>query len=165
MDPHPRPAQLLDVAVTPDPGAVVERAEPVGFFLDDQHDGEVVEGQRHIQPPHALEGWVGGPARRFWFPTGRMPQDRSRLPSQVAGSTAIRSPSTTMRPLQVPSCAKRCASRVTRLPERKTCGCSWTTSNRPSQVRSAATFGFVEHDTQFSQRLDDLHPVTVDVLV
>ncbi|CFR75181.1 Uncharacterised protein [Mycobacterium tuberculosis] len=27
------------------------------------------------------------------------------------------------------------------------------------------TFGFVEHDTQFSQRLDDLHPVTVDVLV
>src|ERR1700744_411663 len=33
----PRAAELFDAAVAPDPGAVVERAKPVGLLLDDQY--------------------------------------------------------------------------------------------------------------------------------
>ena len=71
-------------------------------------------------------------------PTGRTPQERSRVPTQVSGSTAMSSPSTDRVPLQVPTWANRWASSVTRLPARITCGCSWTTSKDPSQVRSQA---------------------------
>ena len=82
-------------------------------------------------------GSAGRPAGSA-SPIGRMPQDRSRLPIHTDGSTAISSPSITMRPAHDPTCAKRCASRVTRLPCRMMCGCSWTTGNSPSHVRSAA---------------------------
>ena len=82
-------------------------------------------------------GCAGRPAGSG-SPIGRMPQDRSRLPIHTAGSTVISSPSMAMTPLQEPNWANRCASSVTRLPARSTCRCSWTTSNRPSQVRSAA---------------------------
>ena len=79
------------------------------------------------------EGAPGGSAS----PTGRIPQERSRLPIQTSGSTAICSPSTAIVPLHAPSWANRCASSVTRLPERSTCGSSWTASQVASQVRSS----------------------------
>src|SRR5205085_1127645 len=46
-----RPAELLDPAVGPHAGRVVERAEAVGPFLHDDDDREVVEAQRDVQPP------------------------------------------------------------------------------------------------------------------
>ena len=166
VDLDPRPAELLDAAVAPDPGAVVERAEPVGLLLDDQHDGEVVERDRHIQPPHALERRVGGPARRLGL------ADRPDAPGPVAAADPGRGIDSDLlavddeRPIQVPSWANRCAFSVTRLPERRMCGCSWTTSNRPSQVRSAAMPSVSSRTMpQFAQRVDDLDPVAVDVLV
>ena len=122
-----RPAELLDPAVLPDARAVVERAVAVGVLLDDQHDGVVVELHRHVEPPHALERRVGRRPGGSASPTGRIPQERSRLPSQRSRDRR-RSPRrrSTIVPLQVPTWAKRWASRVTRLPERITCGCSWT---------------------------------------
>ncbi|SKX98001.1 Uncharacterised protein [Mycobacteroides abscessus subsp. abscessus] len=69
-------------------------------------------------------------------PTGRMPQERSRLPIHVDGSTAISVSSTRIHPDHDPSWAKRCASNVIRLPLRITCGNSCTTSNSPFHVRS-----------------------------
>ena len=72
-------------------------------------------------------------------PTGRIPHERSREPTQASGLTAISSPSTDSEPDQVPTWAKRWASRVTRAPWRMTWRCSCTTSKEPSQVRSAAS--------------------------
>ena len=46
-----RPAQLLDPAVGPHPLGVVERAVAVGLLLRDHDDLEVVEAQRHVEPP------------------------------------------------------------------------------------------------------------------
>ena len=82
-------------------------------------------------------GTSGAPAGTA-SPTGRMPQERSRLPSHTAGSTTVSSPSTTSVPLHVPSWANRCASRVTREPARITCRCSRSASLVASQVRSIA---------------------------
>ena len=99
-------------------------------------------------------------------PTGRIPQDRSRVPTQRSGDTAISSPSISRVPDQVPTWANRCASRVTRLPARITCGCSWSTSKDPSQVRSRPIPSVSSRVIRiFSQRVDDLEPVAVDVLV
>src|SRR5207302_9772579 len=69
-------------------------------------------------------------------PDGRIPHDRSRDPTHVDGSTARSSPPTESVPLHEPSCAKRVASSVTRLPVSNVCGCSSTAGNEPSQVRS-----------------------------
>ncbi len=71
-------------------------------------------------------------------PTGRMPHERSRVPTQRSGVTARSEPSTAMVPSQVPTWANRWASRIVFEPWRITCGSSWTTSNEPSQVRSSA---------------------------
>ena len=82
-------------------------------------------------------GFAGAP----WgsdSPTGRIPHERSRVPTHVSGVTAISVPSTERVPSQVPTWANRCALRVTREPDRITCGCSCTTSKEPSQVRSSA---------------------------
>src|ERR1700733_4974877 len=81
VDFHPRPAQLFDAAVAPNPGAIVERPEPVGLLLNDQHDGEVVECHRHVQPPHSPEwGGGGGPPRRLGF------ADRPDTPGPIAAA-------------------------------------------------------------------------------
>ena len=81
VDLDPRPAELLDAAVLPDPRAVVERAEAAGLLLDDEHDREVVERHRHVEPPHALERRICRAAQRVRpRRSGRMPQDRSRDP-------------------------------------------------------------------------------------
>ena len=87
-----RPAELLDPAVGPHPLGVVERAVPVGLLLHDHDDLEVVEAQRHVEPPEAAAACRVSSAMRpgpSASPTGRMPHERSRLPSQVDGSTAI----------------------------------------------------------------------------
>ena len=98
VDLDPRPAELLDAAVGEHPRRVVERAVAVGRFLDDDDEGEVVEAQRRVQPPEARRAArraarPGGAAS----PTGRMPHERSREPSQASGSTAISVPSTVKR--------------------------------------------------------------------
>ena len=64
---HPWPAQLFDPAVTPDPSAVVHGTEPAGILLNDHDNGKIIEGHRHVQPPHAFEGRVGGTPGRFGF--------------------------------------------------------------------------------------------------
>ena len=73
MDVDQRPAELLDPAVLPDPGAVVERAVAVGALLDDQADGELLELHRDVEPPHALERRVGRRSRRLRLPHGADP--------------------------------------------------------------------------------------------
>src|SRR4051794_39264990 len=52
------PAELLDAPVVPDPVAVVEGAVAVGVLLEDQHHGVLLEAERDVGPPHALERWV-----------------------------------------------------------------------------------------------------------
>ena len=69
-------------------------------------------------------------------PTGRIPHERSRVPTQVAGSTAIVSPSASIDHDQVPTWANRHASSVMRPFWRQTCRGSSTAGNEPSQVRS-----------------------------
>ena len=110
-------------------------------------------------------GSAGRPAGSA-SPIGRMPQDRSRLPIQVAGSTAIFSPSIARWPLQEPSWAKRCAFSVTRLPVTQDVRLLLDDVEQalPGEVGCDA-FGFVEDDPQLVQRLDDLDAVAADVLV
>ena len=95
-----------------------------------------------------------------------MPQDRSRLPIHVAGSTAISSPS--IDDAAAPGAELGEALRVQRHPVA-----------RPQDVRlllhdveqalpgeiGCDALGFVEDDPQLVQRLDDLDAVAVDVLV
>ena len=70
-----------------------------------------------------------------------MPHDRSRLPSQTAGSTVWVVPSTRSSPSHDPIWAKRWASSATLRagPERQTCGSSSTAGWLPCQVRSKPT--------------------------
>ena len=91
----------------------------------------------HQNPPVPVSSAVRPGASAS--PTGRMPQDRSRLPSHVDGSTAIVSPPTRTSPVQVPSCAKRVLCRMVRNPLLMMCGSSSTASNEPSHVRSRPT--------------------------
>ena len=95
-----------------------------------------------------------------------MPHDRSRLPIQTDGSTVISSPSMTICPLHEPSWAKRCASSVTRLPDRSDVRLFLHDVEQafPGEIDGDA-LGLVEHDPQLVQRLDDLDAVAVDVLV
>ncbi len=66
-------------------------------------------------------------------------------------------------PLQVPSCAKRCASRVTR-PERKTRAVSGRrSSGLPGEIGCRLRFRRARYAVFAA--VDDLHPVTADVLV
>jgi hypothetical protein len=81
-------------------------------------------------------GSSGGRPAGSPSPTGRMPQERSRVPTHTSGETAMSSPSTRSSPLQVPTWAKREASRMARAPVRMTWCCSITAGNEPSQVRS-----------------------------
>src|SRR3954468_12416079 len=60
------PAKLLDPAVGPHPAGLVERAVTVRLLLEDHHEHEVVEPERHVEPPEAVErlvrraaGWIG----------------------------------------------------------------------------------------------------------
>src|SRR6202022_3086760 len=80
VDLHPRPAELLDAAVLPDAGAVVERPEALLVLLDDHDDAEVVERHRHVEPPHPLERRIVGAARRLGL------ADRPDTPRAVAGA-------------------------------------------------------------------------------
>ena len=95
---------------------VVERAEAVRQLLGDHDDGEVVEPQRHVQPPEALERLVG-------VATGRLGlADRPDAPRPVTGAdpavgdTTCSSPPTSSTPSHVPTCANREASRIARAP-------------------------------------------------
>src|SRR5690606_5393738 len=72
-DLDPRPAELLDPAVLPDPGAVVEGPEAVRVLLYDEHHGVVVEAHRHVEPPHALERRVRGRPRGWRLAGGTDP--------------------------------------------------------------------------------------------
>ena len=118
-----RPAELLDPAVLEDPGAVVEEPVAVGLLLDDQADAEVVEGDRHVEPPHPVPGRVGRAAGRLGLAGGAdaprpvagadpavgrhgdSPRRRSRScpPTSRTARTAAR---------RAPSSACRCASRA-----------------------------------------------------
>ena len=71
------PAELLDAAVGPHAGGVVERAVAVGLLLHDHDDGEVVEAQGHVQPPEP-----GGAGRR---PGGRRARPRRRAGCPTTG--------------------------------------------------------------------------------
>src|SRR5271163_604524 len=116
VDFDPRPAELFDAPVAPNPGAVVERTESVGLLLDDQHDGEVVERHRHVEPPHALEWRVGGSARRLGF------ADRPDAPGPVAAADPDVGVDGDFGPVDDDPAApaaklgNRCAFSVTRLP-------------------------------------------------
>ncbi len=127
MDPHPRPAQLLDVAVTPDPGARSASERTRRVLARMISTTAVVEGQR-AQPPHASKG---GSAAGPPVPVPHRPDAPGpvRLPSQGRRIDGDPFAVDDDAAAQVPSCAKRCASRVTRLPERKTR--LFLTSNRP----------------------------------
>src|SRR6478735_11539649 len=67
VDLHPGPTELLDAAVLPDAGAVVERPEAVLVLLDDEDDAEVVERHRYVEPPHPFERRIVGAAGRLGF--------------------------------------------------------------------------------------------------
>src|SRR3954466_14009838 len=53
VDLHPRPAELVHTTVAPDPDRVVERPVAGAVLLRDQHDGELLEPHRHVEPPEA----------------------------------------------------------------------------------------------------------------
>ena len=110
-------------------------------------------------------GSAGRPAGSA-SPIGRMPHDRSRLPSQVLGSTTISSPSTTRWPLQVPSWANRCAFSVHTVagPQDVRLFLDDVEQALPGEIGCNA-FGFVENYPKLVQRFDDLEAVAVDVLV
>src|SRR5690349_19226866 len=65
VDLHPRPAELVDPAIAPDPDGVVERAMTAAVLLRDQHDRERLEPQRHVEPPEAEVIAVRRPSRRL----------------------------------------------------------------------------------------------------
>ena len=74
------PAELLDPPVGPHPGGVVEGAEPVGQFLDDHDDRELLEGHRDVEPPEPVQGLIG-------VATGRLAlADGPDAPRTVAGA-------------------------------------------------------------------------------
>ena len=95
-----------------------------------------------------------------------MPQDRSRLPIQVAGSTAISSPS--IDDPSAPAAELREPLRVERHPvagpQDVRLFLDDVEQSFPGEIGCDA-FGFVEDQPQFAQRLDDLDAVPVDVLV
>ena len=72
-------------------------------------------------------------------PTGRIPQERSRLPPQVSGVTAMSSPPTVSVPSQRPFWAKRWVSNTTDPRLRMYWRGSSNAGCEPVQVRSMAT--------------------------
>src|SRR3954451_13068600 len=68
LDVELRPAQLLPVAITPDPHGVVGGAIAVVFLLGQQDDGVVIEPQLAVHPPESLGARLRGPAGRLRLP-------------------------------------------------------------------------------------------------
>ena len=127
---------------------------------------EVVECHRHVQPPHALERGIGGPARRLGL------ADRADAPGPVAAADPggrvdgdlfavdhdVPAPRTQLgEPLRVQRHPVAGAQDVALLlNDREEC--------LPGQV-AGDPLGLVEHDAQRLQRFDDLDAVAVDVLL
>ena len=166
MDFHPRPTQLLHPAVPPDAGAVVERSEPAGVFLDDHDDREVVERHRHVEPPHALERGIGGTAGGIGF------ADRADAPGSVAGTDPGRgvhgdlvavdnemsAPGTQLGEALGVQC------HAVARPEHMALFLNHREEALPGEIKLDA-LGLVHDDPQGLQRIDDLDAVSVDVLM
>src|SRR3954447_2170263 len=80
VDLHPRPAELVHTTVAPDPDRVVERPVAGAVLLCDQHDGELLEPQRHVEPPEAETVVVHRSAGRLTL------ADRADAPRPVAAA-------------------------------------------------------------------------------
>ena len=98
------PTELLDPAVGPHPLGVVERAVAVGPLLGHHDDRELLEAQRHVQPPEAAAAGRRrrcGRARRRRRPAGCPTSGRG---SRARSTDRPRwwSPSTRTSPVQVP---------------------------------------------------------------
>ncbi len=166
VDLHPRPAQLFDPAVTPDPGAVVDCPEPAGLLLDDDDDGEVVERHRHIQPPHALERRVRRPARGLGGADG--PDAPGPVPGADPGGRVDGDLFAVDHQMPAPGTQLGESLRVqgdlgTR-PHHVALLLHHTEESVPGQIAGDA-LGLVENDAQLLQRRGDLDAVAVDVLV
>ena len=99
-------------------------------------------------------------------PTGRMPHDRSRVPTQLSGVTAVSSPSIDER--APPGADLGEALGVERDPAARAHHVRLLLEHvegaLPGQVEGDA-LGLLEDEPQPAQRLDDLDPVGADVLV
>ena len=162
-----RPAELLDPAVLEDPRAVVEEPVAVGLLLDDQAHPEVVEGDRHVEPPHAAPRGVGRAPGRLGL------AGRADPPRPVAGAdpaigrhgdvlTVDRDralPRAALRePLRVQHLLQRAGSHHVR---RFLDGREQAT---PVEVQGDA-LGLLEDDSDLLQRLGDLDPEVADARV
>ena len=87
----------------------------------------------------AMVGVVRRMPSGCFSPTGRTPQDRSRLPPQRSGVTAISSPPTARVPSHRPSWANRWVSKITAPRVRRYWRGSSNASMAPVQVTSMAT--------------------------
>ena len=166
VDLDPRPAQLLDAAVLPDPGAVVQRPEAAGLLLDDEDDREVVERHRHVQPPHALERRIRRPPSGFGFADGpdaprpvARPDPYRRVDGDLlAVDDDVPTPRAHLRePLRVQRDPGTRPQHVPLLLDD-------VEQPIPRQVDGHA-LGLVHDDAQLVQRVGDLDAVAADVLV
>src|SRR3954467_6786182 len=80
VDLHPRPAELVHPTVAPDPDRVVQRPMAGAGLLRDHHDGELLEPQRHVEPPETEAVVVNRPAGWLALP------DRADAPRPVAAA-------------------------------------------------------------------------------
>src|SRR4051812_8804524 len=70
VDLHARPPELVDAPVPPHPHRVVQGAMPLAVLLRDQHDRELLEAQRHVEPPEAETLVVRRPSRGLGLADG-----------------------------------------------------------------------------------------------
>src|SRR3954447_134751 len=80
VDLPPRPAELVHPTVAPDPDRVIQRPMAGAVLLCDQHDGELLEPQRHVEPPETETVVVRRPAG------GLALADRADAPRPVAAA-------------------------------------------------------------------------------
>ena len=134
--------------------------------MDNQHHGVVVERHRHVEPPHSLERRIGGAPRGFGL------ADRADAPGPIpaadpAGGVDLDFLTIDGDP-SAPAAELREPLRVQRYPvagpQNVRLLLEDVEQTLPGEVGRDA-LGFVEDQPQFVQRLDDLDPVPVDVLI
>jgi hypothetical protein len=158
------PAELLDAAVLPDPGGVVQRPVAVGLLLGDDDDRVVVEAQRHVQPPEPALGLLVPPAGRV------RRRQRADAPRAVPGAEPRVGRDGLVDPVEGDRALPRAdlgeAGRLQDHPRPLADDVGLLLQRReralPGDVDGQAVLGRLGDDAHLLQRLDDLDPVAAD---